>query len=379
MKQLYFFLLLSIIIVSCSKKIPVKNYQYYQNLFDNKTAFELTNNNGNSRILISPFYQGRILTSTYNNTQGLSNGWINETALTDANKSIGGEERLWIAPLGSQFSFYFQQIQPLHDDNWKVPATIDAEPYSVISKSNSKVKLFKTMQLTNNIGTQFKIEINREISILSKENINNNLNIEVDKNTKFVAFETYHKLKNIDTVTWKKHTGLAGLWSAGMYPGDDSVVIIPLKNQGTKHDVLTYLATIDSTRLTIKNNTILFKTDGQYRSKIGIPPQFAPTVYGCYSKLKNKLTIIQYKKEADSLYSNSLVSIQDTPYNGEAIPIYNNSTDFFELESNAPLKVLKPNETTTHWQRVYHFHAPKNTLHELSKKLLGFDLNDAKF
>lgn len=375
----FLYLVLSFFIVGCSKNIPEKNYQYYCTLFNNKTAFELTNNSGDSRVLVSPFYQGRILTSSYNNIEGLSNGWINENALTDTTKSIGGEERLWIGPLGSQFSFYFQQIQPLHDDNWKVPATIDAEPYKVIYKSNSNVELYKTMQLTNYIGTTFNIEINRNISILSKENIQKNLNIEVDNSTKFVAFETKHKLKNIDTVTWKKHTGLAGLWSAGMYPGDDSVVIIPLKNNGTKHNVLTYLAPIDSTRFIVKNNTVLFKTDGQYRSKIGIPPQFAPAVYGCYSKLNNKLTIIQYKKETDSLYSNSQVSIQDTPYKGEAIPIYNNGSDFFELESNAPLKVLKPNETTTHWQRVYHFNASKNTLNKLSKKLLGFDLNSAKF
>ena len=32
-------------------------------------------------------------------------------------KSIGGEEYLRIGPLDSQFSFYFRQIKPIHDNS----------------------------------------------------------------------------------------------------------------------------------------------------------------------------------------------------------------------------------------------------------------------
>ncbi|WP_222861350.1 hypothetical protein, partial [Seonamhaeicola marinus] len=60
----FLYLVLSFFIVGCSKNIPKKNYQYYCTLFNNKTAFELTNNSGDSRVLVSPFYQGRILTSS---------------------------------------------------------------------------------------------------------------------------------------------------------------------------------------------------------------------------------------------------------------------------------------------------------------------------
>ncbi len=379
MKQLLCIFFYCFIILGCSNSNN-KNYNYYLNLVkEHHDVIELTENLGNSRILISPYHQGRILTSTYNNLEGYSNGWINEAALNDTTQSIGGEERLWIGPLGSQFSFYFQQIKPINDDNWKVPATFDTEPYDLIHKDKKYVELSKRMHLTNFIGTEFNFEVNRNISILSKEHIQTNLGIEILNSTKHVAFETKHKLTNLDTVPWTKETGLVGLWSAGMYPGDDSVVIIPLKNNGKKEDILTYLATIDSTRFIVKNNTVLFKADGQYRSKIGISPEFAPNIYGCYSKAKNKLTIIQYKKEQDSLYSNSYVSIQENPYKGEAIPIYNNSSDFYELESNAPLKELKSGETDLHWQRVYHFNDSFLNLNSISKKLLFIELKGIKF
>lgn len=378
MKYSHTLIFICFIIIGCSSPAK-KNYNYYSKLFDKNKVIELTTNNGNSRVLISPFYEGRILTSSYNNIDGISNGWINEEALVDINKSIGGEERLWIGPLGSQFSFYFQQIQPIHDDNWKVPATMNAEPYNLLTKSNDHVLLSKKMQLTNFIGTKFNLEVNRDISILHKTVIEDNLNLKLSPSTKFVAFQTKHKLKNLDTVAWTKATGLPGLWSAGMYPGDDSIVIIPLKNNGKKKDVLTYLAQIDSTRFIVKNNTVLFKADGKYRSKIGIPPEFAPSIYGCYSKSKNKLTIIDYKKEKDTLYSNSYVSIQKAPFKGEAIPIYNNSENFYELESNAPLKELKPGEWSTHWQWVYHFSSSAKELNAISKSLLGLPLDEVTF
>ena len=98
------------------------------------------------------------------------------------------------------------------------------------------------------------------------------------------------------------------------------------------------------TRLKIKDLVLLFKADGKYRSKIGIPPGLAPSIYGYYAKDKQRLTIVQYQKTNDSLYFNSDVTIQEDPYKGEVIPIYNNgpmdyapteNVSFFELESTS--------------------------------------------
>ncbi|MEW4924912.1 DUF6786 family protein [Algibacter sp. 2305UL17-15] len=360
------------------------SYQNLLNTIKSQTeVVELISNNGKARLMVSPFHQGKILASTYDGLDGDYNGWINTIALADTiskNKNIGGEERLWLGPLGSQFSFYYQQIKPISDANWKVPETIDAEPYQLVAIEKDVVSLTKNMRLTNFVGTIFNLKIDRTITLFNSEAIKQNLNIDFDSSMNFVAFETKNTLTNTDSIPWTKNTGLIGLWSAGMYKGtDDSVVIIPLQHQGNLDNIYTYFGTLDETRLLLKENTLLFKGDGKYKTKIGIPPQFAPNMYGCYTKSKNRLTIVEYKKENDSLYSNSFISIQDEPYKGEAIPIYNNNKDFFELESNAALKEMQPNETDTHWHRVYHFSGSETELSEIANALLGIDLEDCEF
>ncbi len=377
MKNALALLFFSVCVIGCRQSPSKASYHSLLTIIKASTnVIELTSNKGQSRLIISPYHQGKVIASTHQGLNGGYNGWINISKLEE-NTGIGGEERLWIGPLGGQFSFYYQQIEPISDDNWEVPEPIDTESYQILETREDFVRMHKTMQLTNFVGTSFNLEIDRTIKLLNKKNIQEHLNILIDDNTNFVAFQTENSLTNKDTIAWKKETGLVGLWSAGMYQGtDDTVVIIPLKSEAKLKDIYQYMGTLDSTKLQLKNNILLYKGDGKYRSKIGVPPQLAPDIYGCYSKSKNRLTIVQYKKEKDSLYSNSFVSVQDEPYKGEAIPIYNNSADFFELESNAPLKVLQPNETTSHWHRVYHFSHDNVALNKISLKLLGVELKD---
>lgn len=373
-----------LIIFSACKTHTDTSYNSLRSLLVNKIdIIELSSNDDQSRILISPYHQGKVLASTYNGAEGVYNGWINPLGLQDLDKNkklIGGEERLWLSPLGGQFSFYYQQIKPIHDDNWLVPDVMSAEAYTVDKINKQDVQLSKEMQLTNFIGASFNFRIDRKIALLNKTSIQKNLNIEIDNKTQFVAFETYNTLTNLDTIAWQKETGLVGLWSAGMYNGaDDSVVIVPIQNNVSKNDILQYFGEMQTDRFQIKNGAILFKGDGSYKCKIGIPNTYASPIYGCYTKSRNRLTIIQYRKTNDSKFSNSFVAVLDNPYVGETIPIYNNDQDFFELESNAPLKELNPMEKTAHWHRVYHFSSDVQTLNAMAKKLLGVDLEHCYF
>jgi len=64
----------------------------------------LQNNNGQSRIIVSPKYQGKVFTSTAEGDEGRSFGWINYKAFTDSvnphMNAYGGENRLWLGPEG---------------------------------------------------------------------------------------------------------------------------------------------------------------------------------------------------------------------------------------------------------------------------------------
>ncbi|WP_303316289.1 DUF6786 family protein [Flavivirga abyssicola] len=376
------------LIIGCNK---TSNYSYKNDLELIKIHtdyMELTANKGKARLIICPKYQGKIITSTYSGINGPSNGWLNRDVINKQNlngNGIGGEDRIWIGPLGSQFSFYFQQIKPLNEKNWQVPDALKNTAFNEISKTDTQVWLENTVKLTNFQGTTLKLNIKRHISILDKKRIEDNLKFKLNASIDFVAYNSSHILKNIDSIGWKKETGLASIWSAGMFEGSDKTsVIIPLKNNGSITDIYKYLGALNTNRLYTKGKTLLYKTDGKYRSKIGIPHKFAPEIYGCYSKDKQRLTIIQYQKTNDSLYFNSDVSIQKAPYDGEVIPIYNNGTmdysatndiSFFELESTSAMKELQPNETIGHFHRVYHFSGHFDELNAISKTLLNFDLN----
>ncbi|TGV02610.1 DUF6786 family protein [Flavivirga rizhaonensis] len=379
------------LIIGCNK---TSNYSYKNDLELIKTHtdyIELTENKGKARLIICPQYQGKIITSTHSGINGSSNGWLNRGAINKQNlngKGIGGEDRIWIGPLGGQFSFYFQQIKPLNEENWQVPSALENKTFNEISKTDTQVWLENTMELTNFQGTTLKLNLKRHISILDKKRIEENLKFKLNASIDFVAYNSSHTLKNIDSIGWKKETGLASIWSAGMFEGSDNTsVIIPLKNNGSMTNIYKYLGPLNTNRLYTKGKTLLYKTDGKYRSKIGVPHKFAPEIYGCYSKDKKRLTIIQYQKTNDSLFFNSDVSIQKAPYDGEVIPIYNNGTmdfsatndiSFFELESTSAMRELQPNETIKHFHRVYHFSGNFNDLNAISKTLLNFDLNEIK-
>ncbi|WP_298537518.1 DUF6786 family protein [uncultured Algibacter sp.] len=368
----------------------ISNYETDFELFASKTRIiELVSSDGKGRIAIAPEIQGKIIGSSYHGLKGKNNGWINKFAFNNGSinfEAIGGEDRIWLGPLGGQHSFYFQQLKPLRETNWMVPPQLSSDAFTLKSSSSRSVVLEKGMELTNFIGTCFRLNIERRIKILERHTIENNLNISLDKNLNYVAYESAHTLTNTGLKKWKKETGLIALWSAGMFEGsDESVVIIPLEKPASLEDIYKYMGPLDSERLSIKKQVVLFKADGKYRSKIGIPNTLAPTIYGCYSKNKKQLTIVQYRKTNDSLFFNSNVSIQKEPYQGEVIPIYNNGTmdysktnktSFFELESTSPFKELAPNENLEHFHRVYHFSGTASALEDIALKLLKISLRD---
>src|SRR5438067_4515054 len=87
---------------------------------------------GLSKLLIAPRYQGRVMTSSCDDDSGYSFGWINydlvaSNKLKEHINPYGGEERLWLAPEGGQFSFFFKKDVPYDFDHWFTPKEFDTE------------------------------------------------------------------------------------------------------------------------------------------------------------------------------------------------------------------------------------------------------------
>jgi len=387
MKKHIYLIALSLIITSCNQNSTYNTYKDDLLALTKLTKIvELTSSDNQSRVCVCPEYQGRVITSTSNGLGGISNGWINRDKLKNKyegnGSDLGGEDRVWIGPLGSQYSFYYQQIQPLSEKNWKVPACMNEEAYKILTSSENEISMEKTMELTNYLGNTLKINLKRNIKILEKDQIERNLQIQIPNQIKSVAYESSHTLKNTDSLKWNKEKGLAAIWSLGMFEGEDNCnTLISLPHNIKVKDINKYLGDIDSTRVYIHNNTLTFKTDGKWRSKIGIPAKCSPSLFACIKPQSKTLTIIQYQQTNDSLYFNSNPKIQNTPYDGEIIQVYNhgnmdyttsNQNSFFELESTSAMKELAPNETIQHYHRVYHF---TGEIQDLTRILSSLDIN----
>ena len=384
-------LLLAIILSSCQEK-GAGTYSYdlaFLGRYD-PTIIELTDKTGNSRVIVSAKYQGRVMTSTSSGETGNSYGWINYNLIA-ANKykkqfnPVGGEERFWLGPEGGQYSLYFAPGDSFDIRNWQVPPVIDTISYDVIERTDTSAVFEQTASLRNFSGTEFNLSVTRRIELLSRDQIEDELDIALHKDLDVVGYQSFSAIVNQGTTQWQKETGLMSIWLLGMFtPSPSTTVIIPF-SQGYDSLITTdYFGEIPPDRLEVRDGVLLFTCDGKFRSKIGLPPHVTKSYAGSYDAEKEILTIIRFGVDVYGNYVNSKWEIQDEPYKGDALNSYNDGPladgtqlgPFYELESSSPAMQLKPGETQTYSQITCHFEGDEESLRSVAKTLLGFDINE---
>ena len=364
--------------------------RYYRN------TIVLESDADSSGIIISPELQGRIMTSTLGGDKGLSFGWINHDLIASKKinsqfNAFGGEERFWLGPEGGQFALYFPENASFDFENWRVPSVIDTEPFEMVSQDDMSVSFHKQTELTNRSGFRFSLDIVRTVSLLSEKSITANLGLG-DINYSSVAYETKNTLKNIGGNSWSGETGAISIWMLCMLnPSPEVAIVAPIK-QGSKiilgpavND--DYFGEIGKDRLVSTKSAVFFKADGKSRGKIGISPKRAIKYVGSYDAENTVLTILEIDPpDSKDNYVNSAWEIQKNPFSGDVINAYNDGPledgnqlgPFYELESSSPALLLKPNESYTHTQRMYHFKGDKSVIDSISQKLLGVSLKQIR-
>jgi hypothetical protein len=358
----------------------------------------LSDTSGNSQVAVLPTLQGRAMTSSAEGTEGLSFGWINRELIASG-KTVehinvyGGEDRFWIGPEGGQFSIFFKKGVPFDLENWFTPASIDTEPFELVSKSKSRAILKKDMQLENYSRTIFNLRVDREIRVLERSEALNALGIAPAKTVKIVAFESNNTMTNTGTKAWDKETGLLSIWILGMFnPSAATTIVVPF-NMGTEDELGpivndAYFGKVPANRLVVKDGVLFFSGDGQYRSKIGLSPQRAKPIAGSYDAVNKVLTIVQFNKPQTAAdYVNSMWELQDEPYKGDVVNSYNDGPSepgvkplgpFYELETSSPAAALKPGEGISHIHRTYHLQGPEADLDTIAKATLGVTIAEIK-
>jgi hypothetical protein len=393
--------LMAFLLLSCvrSNQSPpdstTKTYKHDADFLKSHTkqVLELSDPTGQAKVLLSADYQGRVMTSTANGDGGTSFGWINYELLSSGKKRkqfnpVGGEERFWLGPEGGQYSLYFAAGDSFDISHWQVPALIDTLDFGIV-QDDEFVTFFKKESVTNYSGTVFNLLIERKISLLTKNSLEQRLRTPIPEQVRFVAYQTENSIENAGPNDWRKESGLISIWLLGMFtPSDKTTVIIPFVSGPISKDLISqnYFGDIPPERLTIHDSVLYFTCDGAYRSKIGLPPSIAKPMAASFDFERNILTVTQFPIHRDSAYVNSKWEIQNEPFKGDAVNSYNDGPladgtqlgPFYELESSSPALALSVGEKNTYTQTTAHFEGDFETLAEFVKRLLGVDLTELK-
>ena len=343
------------------------------------------------RVVVSPRWQGRVMTSTADAASGVGYGWINESLIESGTlqphiNAIGGEDRFWLGPEGGQFSIFFARGDPFDLDHWQTPAEIDSEPYRVTNQDAGHVTLTHRATLTNYSGTRFDVRIDRTIRLMDGDSLDG----AVPSGVRSIAYESENTITNTGERAWNTETGLLSIWILGMFKhSPDTTVVIPFRPGSD--DALgpivndAYFGEVPDDRLAVAEDVMFFRADGAYRSKIGLSPQRARPTLGSYDAARRLLTLVRYDlPDGATDYVNSMWELQAEPYAGDAVNSYNDGPPapgtpplgpFYELETSSPAAALTPNGSLTHTHRTYHFEGDPADLDTIARAAFGVGLD----
>ncbi|MDD4589336.1 MAG: hypothetical protein PHG06_02740, partial [Parabacteroides sp.] len=241
------------------------------------------------------------------------------------------------------------------------------------------------------VGKSLHFKIGREVSLLSKADIQSKLGIQFNDKVKVVAYATSNSITNLNDFAWTKETGTVCIWMLDMFnPSPKALTIIPF-NIGDEKDlgkVVTtdYFGEIPVDRLKVKDHVLYLKTDGKFRSKVGLNVMRTKAIAGNYDPDTKQLTVTTFDIDPKGIYLNQEWDPRKDPLVGDAQNAYNDGPledgsimgPFFEMESASPAALLMPGETLYHTHNVFHFMGKENDLTLITKALLGVSIDDIK-
>jgi hypothetical protein len=396
--------LLFIGILSCSKNtkketnmdlFKIGTFGYDLNYLSEKDSIiVLSSLDEQAQVIVSPKYQAKVFTSSAAGLEGKSLGFVNYKALDsevidEHMNGYGGENRFWLGPEGGKYSIYFQPAAEQVYANWHTPAPIDTEPWEIVEADRQNVSLTKEMEVVNYTGTCLKLQVNRSISLIETAGIQSGLGVEVKPEVKAVAYSTENVITNRNDFEWTKETGTICIWMLDMFiPAPRAVTIIPYNegNESKFGKIVTsdYFGEIPSDRLKIKNGVIYLKTDGKFRSKLGLNVKRTKAIAGNYDPDARRLTVVTYDVDKNAVYLNQEWNPGKDALTGDAMNAYNDGPledgtvmgPFLELESVSPAAFLQPAGSLSHKHSVYHFIGEETSLNPIAEKLLGISINE---
>lgn len=351
-----------------------------------------------SFVAISPSLQGRVMTSTLGGDEGYSLGWINRTLISEegdeANMApLGGEDRLWVGPEGTECSLFFKSGQLFVSENWRAPAAISKEKWTLVSSSKYQAKLEKSAQFTNMKGRKFDVLLNREISFIKKADASKILGYEIPDSVKMVAFQSVNRITNKGDKAWDANSGYLNLSVMSCFHANKSTYAFIPYRQGTAEklgDIIvdTYNETVGTDRLSIAPDFVRMRVDANKIGEITMNPKRTKGIMGSYDSERNILTIVTFVLPANAKkYMPANLRRTNDLFDGDALSVFNsgpahqgafNALKFFETATYSPAMALAPQKSQLHLQRTFHFQGSEYDLGNISEHLLGVTIKQLR-
>lgn len=368
-------------------------------------VMELTNDEG-ARVAVCPQLQGRVMTSSCEGPKGLSLGWINREFIEAGEdnphfNNYGGEDRFWLGPEGGQFALWFAADAEQTLENWLTPPAFNTGAFEQADNANQPgYRLHRRMKLPNASRTEFQLNVDRFIRLLSTQAFAQSFGdyaaqVLGENNVKMVGFESQNTVTNHGTAH-TRDTGLISVWILGQFPpGEETVVIAPY-HEGSVDDLgpvvnSDYFGPVPDDRLVVTPEAVLFRADGNYRSKIGLTPARAKSVVGSIDFTRGVLTLVHYTLPEDAsskaYVNNTWVLPQPDPFSGDALNSYNDGPPepgakslggFYELETLSQALALNSGQSVKHVHQTFHIRGPLEQLAKLAQLTLGVELNHVR-
>lgn len=360
--------------------------------------------NGESMLVFSPSHQGRILTSAYGGEKSPSLGWFNREALATSknealrNVFIGGEDAFAIGPEGGDSSVFFEQGVMFTEENRKAPAISSSTPWKMSACSETQARFECSGELSNAQGAKFSVKIEREISLLSRDEVSKILGVEIPANLKVAAFQSMNKLTNTGAEGWSEKYGMLNMGVKSCFNANKTVnTFIPYRpgDASKLGDVVRDNAfdagatnAVAGERVLVNDQFIRFKCDGRHISGIGVSARRSEGIAISYDDKNALLTIILYiKPSGNRAYFPVSWRNSQAGFDGDAISVFNNGPVakniywadlFYEISTNSPALNLAAGKSQFHLQRTFHFHGSEYDLDLLAYKLTGISLKQMR-
>ena len=367
-----------------------------QFLLDRDNLVVLSCDEGKAQLIVSPGYQGKVFTSTADGLEGKSLGYLNYNVLSsdkidEQMNGYGGENRFWLGPEGGRYSIFFKPGAEQVFPNWHTPKPIDIEPWAVVASGKKSVSLEKEMSVSNYQGSELKVKINRTVKLNESTNVKSMLGITPDERVKQIAYTTENSITNLNDFAWTNETGTVCIWILDMFnPAPRSLTIVPYV-EGSEDSlgvIVTsdYFGEIPTDRFIVRNGNMFLKTDGKYRSKIGLNVKRTKAIAGNYDPDTKRLTITTFDVDRNATYLNQEWNPTKDPLIGDALNAYNDGPledgsimgPFLELESCSPGAFISPGESLTHNHHVFHFIGEERDLSPITEMLFGVTIDEIK-